>query len=189
MPRFRRPVRGRRVLRLPRTPTLPRWVSPTLTVVARTTLSAAAGLLLWTQIPMLAGWSPVLVVSGSMAPHLMPGDVVVYQHGGHPHKNQVVLFHDPNRPARLMAHRVRRVQRDGDLVTQGDANPTPDSAPVPPPLYVGLARLRMPWIGLPALWRRQHDYTALIITLCAGLILAEQARPRSPAPTRPSETP
>ncbi len=184
MPRFLQRLRGGRLLRPLRT-ALPAWVRPVLTGVARTVLTAAVGLLVWTQIPMLLGWSPTLVSTGSMAPHLMPGDVVVYEHGGHPRKNQVVLFRDPNNPSRLISHRIRTVKSDGTLITQGDANPTADSAAVRPPFYVGYARLRVPWIGLPALWRRQHDYAALAVTLCAVLCIADQARPRLRAPLPP----
>jgi signal peptidase I len=162
------------------------WVRPVLSAAARTLLCAAAGLLLWTQAPLLVGWFPALVASGSMSPHVMPGDVLVYQHGGHPRKGQVVLFHDPARPARLISHRVERVLPSGALVTKGDANATPDSTHVPRRLYAGLARLRVPLIGLPALWWRQHAYLALASALAAAIVVTHLALPRPRRTPRPS---
>jgi signal peptidase len=126
---------------------------------------------------MLISWFPVLVVSGSMTPHVMPGDVLVYQHGGHPRRGQIVLFHEPGHPERLVSHRVAKVRSDGALITWGDANPVPDSDPVPRRLCAGLARLRVPYAGLPALWWRRHAYPALAATGAAALILTALALP------------
>lgn len=168
-------------------PWLPAWrgAAPVLTAAARTVLCAAAGLMLWTQAPTLAGWFPMLVASGSMSPHVRTGDVLVYQPGGSPHRGQVILFHDPADPARLLTHRVVRVLPRGALVTQGDANPTPDDTPVPRRLYIALARLRVPLVGLPALWWRQNAYPALVAVLGSGLVLVHLAFPRLLPRTRP----
>src|SRR5579859_3049322 len=167
----------------PRTRSL-RRAAPVASAAARTLLCAAAGLLIWAQAPMLISWFPVLVISGSMTPHVMPGDVLVYQHGGHPRRGQIVLFHEPGRPDRLISHRVDKVLPDGALVTWGDANPVPDSDPVPRHMYAGLARLRVPYVGLPALWWRRHAYLALAATIAAALILTALALPPGSRPVR-----
>ena len=108
----------------------------------------AAGLLFWTLVPLTVGWRPEVVLSGSMAPHVAPGDVVLVASTNHAVRpGQVILFVDPARPDRRLLHRVVSRNPDGTYVTRGDANPSADSTPVPPGNVQGMARLRVPWIG------------------------------------------
>lgn len=153
------------------------WPALIVTAAARAALSMVAGLLLWAQAPALIGWTPTLVSSGSMEPLLMPGDVAVFDHVPDPHAGQVILFHDPAKPTRLMAHRVHKVLPDGDLITGGDANRAVDSTPVPPALYLGIGRLRVPDIGLPVYWWREHSYLPVALTAAIAMITIALAMP------------
>jgi signal peptidase I len=83
-------------------------------------------------------------------------------------------------------HRVVRRQDDGSLVTRGDANVADDSSPVSPDAVVAVPRLRVPYVGLPALWleegeRRRLLAAGLALLVCALPLLSD---PR-PAATRP----
>ena len=50
----------------------------TIGVVSLTAITTVVWLVLWASIvPVLRGWSPVAVISGSMAPRIDSGDVVV----------------------------------------------------------------------------------------------------------------
>jgi signal peptidase len=73
---------------------------------------------------------------------------------------------------------------DGALITWGDANPVPDSDPVPRSMYAGLARLRVPYVGLPALWLRRQAYLAVAVTAVCALILTALALPPGSRPVR-----
>lgn len=136
----------------------------------------------------VAGWQTAVVVSGSMAPAVDPGDVVLYS--GCPAAGVapglIVLASDPSHPGRLLTHRVRAVRDNGEIITKGDANPAADSTPLRADQVHGCARLVVPFIGLPRLVldpEQRHRAVPF-----AGLVLlgAWFALPRSrPRPRRP----
>lgn len=132
-------------------------------------LTAALGLLAWTVLPAASGWQPSVVLTGSMAPALLPGDVVVVAPArpGDPVVGRVVVFTDPARPGRTVVHRVEEVLPDGAVRTRGDANPSADAVPVPAAAVEGVARLRVPAVGLPLLWLAEGRWGPL-----AGFVLA-----------------
>jgi signal peptidase len=146
-----------------------------VSLLACATLTFFLSLLAWTLVPLAFGWSSSVVMTGSMAPEIQPGDVVVTAPvkpgtalGGH-----VVRFRDPADPGRYLMHRIIHVRPDGEFVTKGDANDTADSTPVPRPNVTGEGRLRVPWVGLPALWLHLGAYGklavfgAILLGLCA----------------------
>jgi signal peptidase I len=128
-------------------------------------------------IPLVIGWQPYLIISGSMAPRIQPGSIVVAQ----PYNGEldlgegtVIVFRDET--DRTVTHRVVDVNWDGEQVTgyitKGDANRVPDSSPVPPENVRGVGRILSPWVGLPAVWalRGQWHFVAgwLLLTLIAA---------------------
>ena len=140
-----------------------------LSVVAVALLAAAGGLLLWTLVPMLFGWSSSVVVSGSMHPAVEAGDVVVTAPvpAARIRAGYVIRFRDPSRPGRAVLHRIVRIDERGRLVTKGDANRVEDAVPVPVGAVTGRGRLRVPYIGLPALWWIRHEYLKVLVTFVA----------------------
>lgn len=144
-----------------------------LSVLAVALLAAAGGLLLWTLIPLLFGWSSSVVVSGSMHPAIEAGDVVVTAPppGDSLRAGYVIRFRDPNRPGRATLHRIARIDEQGRLITKGDANRVEDSTPVPASAVTGMGRLRVPYVGLPLLWWLRGDYLRVALTGLALLAL------------------
>jgi signal peptidase len=136
-----------------------------LSVVATVGLAFGGGLLLWTLIPVLFGWSPTLVLTGSMTPSIRPGDVVVCSpvEGGQVRAGRVVRFRDPAQPGRYLLHRIARENSDGTLTTKGDANASADSTPVTRGAVTGLGRLRVPYVGLPSLWWREGQRVRAVV--------------------------
>jgi signal peptidase len=119
-------------------------------------LTTVGSLALWIAIPWVAlGWSPTLVTSGSMTPVVTPGDVVMIRPAQDDElsPNTVVLYDRPDTGPIL--HRIVAVLPDGTLQTRGDANASPDSAPVRSSDVRGVAVLRVPWVGRPSLWLYQ----------------------------------
>jgi hypothetical protein len=51
-------------------------------------------------------------------------------------------------------------------------------------MYAGLARLRVPYVGLPALWLRRQAYLAVAVTAVCALILTALALPPGSRPVR-----
>ncbi len=115
-------------------------------------------LVAWAAVPALViGWQPVLITSGSMGPTISPGDLVLL---GEPPNDEllatgtVITYRDPGRSGGLITHRIDGVREDGMYRTRGDANGSPDSAPVAHEDVVGVARLLVPLVGLPVQWLR-----------------------------------
>jgi signal peptidase I len=115
---------------------------------ATTWLLFVGALAAWSVAPIALGWRPVVVVSGSMEPHVHPGDVVLVDPGLRvPTPGQVVLVRDPTTSTGSKLHRLVRRDAQGRLITKGDANPTEDTTPVPPSDVEGVARLLVPAAG------------------------------------------
>ena len=136
------------------------------------------GMLLVSVAPVLLGWKTTVVVSGSMAPRIRPGDVIAaapaprdVQSSVRP--GRVVLVDDPVRPGALLLHRLVRYDDRGRMILKGDANAAADSTPVPVENLRGLPRLRVQAVGLPFLWLQQGRFLPamaagfLLLVLCA----------------------
>ena len=140
--------------------------------VAAVTL--ALGLASWTVLPAVLGWTSTVVLTGSMTPGIRPGDVVVSAPVSPQDvvPGRVLLVRDPAGAGRLLLHRVTEVRTDGSVVTQGDANAVADAAPVPADDVVALPRLRVPAVGLPALWLRERRTAdlALLAVATVGVV-------------------
>ena len=165
-------------------------------VFATTWLCTAAAMAGWSLLPVAAGWRPYVIVSGSMAPQIRPGDVVCVDPAALARlvRGQVVVVHDPVRPGRLLAHRVVEIRADGSLLTKGDANPVPDSTAVPAGAAVGVVRLVVPSIGRLTLARSDPgpDELALVgATVLAALLItvlgADQQRQARPGDDPPRQ--
>lgn len=132
-------------------------------VAARMVLALLATLVLWTVLPGLLGWTPRVILSGSMEPRIHVGDVLLTREvpAGVLAENQVVTVADPDHPGRTRTHRILRRDPDGTLVLKGDANAQADSTHVLVDAVRGVAVLRVPWVGRPAYWIGQRNWPAL----------------------------
>lgn len=137
-------------------------------VIATAALTVLASLSVWSLLPTLAGWQVHVVMSGSMAPAIRPGDLVLSEpvDSSALRPGQVALFEAED--GRVLVHRVRAVAQDGTLTTRGDANGSDDPAPVDADHVLGLARLRVPWIGLPVVWFTARSWLPLAATVVAA---------------------
>jgi len=153
---------------------LPRWrrtrSALLVSAAARTLLGVLVLLLLASVAPALAGWETTVVMSGSMAPTISPGDVAVVRpvDTADLRPGQLLLVDDPDTPGRLRLHRLVAVQ-PGGLQLKGDANPTADSALVAPGAVHGVGALRLPALGRPVLWAAEGRWQPLAVT---GAVLA-----------------
>ena len=131
--------------------------------LARVLLTLLATLLLWSVLPALVGWTPRVILSGSMEPRIHVGDVVVTREVPTDAlaENQVVTVTDPDHPGRTRTHRILRREGDGTLVLKGDANAQADSSHASMDAVQGVAVLRVPWVGRPAYWLGEQNWLAL----------------------------
>jgi hypothetical protein len=158
-------------------PTLPAGrrsgrVALTATLAGRAVLATLGLLLLVSVLPVLIGWQSTVVLSGSMRPALTPGDVAVVRPvpTAELEPGQVLLVDDPDAPGRLRLHRLVAVEAGG-LRLRGDANVTADGSLVDPAAVHGVGTLRLPAIGLPALWASTGRIVPLAGTAAALAVL------------------
>ncbi len=123
-------------------------------LVALGTICAIAYLLLWVSVlPLVRGWTPVVILSGSMAPAISTGDIVLSER---PDLAQlapglVVVFDNPAGEGSI-THRIVDRTPDGDFITMGDATRRIDSTPVPAESIRGVGRILIPFVGRPLVW-------------------------------------
>jgi signal peptidase I len=116
-------------------------------------LGAAATLAVATILPGLAGGRAMTVMSGSMAPELGVGDVVLTRGiaAREARLGDVVTFRDPNNRKRLITHRVHVIRiADGHATfwTKGDANATgAERWTIPLEGRIGRVEYRIPKLG------------------------------------------
>ena len=100
-------------------------------LVGRSWLWFIIGCLLVTLVPMLFGWRPYVIESGSMEPRIGIGDVVLASPVAAADQKEllgrVTVFDSPEVPGKVITHRVVRLEGD-TIVTKGDANQSVDSA-------------------------------------------------------------
>ncbi|MGX5360120.1 signal peptidase I [Kocuria sp. KH4] len=147
------------------------WVRLLTGTAAQIYLVLLAALTAIALLPAVLGWSSTVVQSGSMEPHIDPGDVVVLSvlPGDRPVPlGGVVQFTSPAAAQpdgieRAVLHRIVIDHQDGTYATAGDANADVDSTPLVREQITGQARLLVPFIGLPALWAEtgRHLHLAL----------------------------
>lgn len=158
-------------------------------LMARSVLLAGLVFALWAAVPALWGWVPTTVASGSMSPGIEVGDVVIAMPVD-PERiapGQVLLVEDPQHPGELRLHRLVKMNTEGAFILRGDANTSDDSDPVAPEAVQGVGVLRVPWVGLPGLWLRTGDVTALAVAGTGILVLVMIARADRPLGGLPSE--
>ncbi|VEI49667.1 Signal peptidase I W [Kocuria rosea] len=145
------------------------WVRLCTGAAAQIYLVLLATLTAIALIPALFGWHSTVIETGSMEPHIDPGDVVVLADlpddqpvplGG------VVQFispaeAQPSGVERPILHRIVIDHEDGTYATAGDANAEVDSTPLVREQIIGQARLLVPFIGLPSLWLGAGQHLSL----------------------------
>jgi signal peptidase I len=139
--------------------------SDVLRLVAVAYLSGAASLLFWSHAPVLVGWQPRVVISGSMLPSIRPGDIALIGPATPGRSTlppgRIALVRDPTRSTGSYLHRVARYKVSGAVVTRGDANSVDDYPAVDPSRIEGQVRLIVPAVGLPMLWWHDHQWVRL----------------------------
>ena len=150
-------------------------------------LGAAATLLLAATLPLVLGHGSFSVMSGSMAPAVDAGDVVVAERIKplDAAAGDVVTFRDPQGSGRLISHRVRSLRAHVGTVqvtTKGDANNTVERWSVPAGGEIGRVAYRLPKLGCVMVWTRTAAGRLLLIALpllgLGGWALVRIWRPR-----------
>ncbi len=165
------PAGGAEEVPQPRRTSTPLFVSA---LVARTWLWFIAGCVVVPLLPMIIGWRPYVVESGSMLPRIDGGDVGLAAPETDPKAllGRITVFDDPGDPGKVKTHRDLTINDDGTMVTKGDANPTPDSQPIQISDVRGLGRLLVSFVGLPMVWVKTGQWLWFGLFLLSILVAA-----------------
>lgn len=138
--------------------------------VARVLLTLVVSLLAWSLLPAVVGYTPRVIMSGSMEPKIIPGDVIITRTvpPGTLNQGQVITVKDPDRPGRTRTHRLMRRDSGGRLVLRGDANQQEDSSHVAASRVLGVGVLRVPYVGQPLYWLAERNWAALLALVVSG---------------------
>jgi signal peptidase len=124
-------------------------------------------------IPMVAGFRPVVVLSGSMRPTYEVGTIIYYRHVD---QSEIaiddVVTYDLNNT--LVTHRVKGIENN-EYVTQGDANNVEDSRHVPYEAIQGkVGSIAIPILGFGVQFINEHVwvFAILIAILIAEFLLS-----------------
>jgi signal peptidase len=117
----------------------------------------ALGLLLAATVPLALGNHPFVVRSGSMAPAVETGDVVVAEPiaPAEARVGDIVTFRDPRGNGQMLNHRVRAIRGSGERIkftTQGDANTGQEHWTVAAADEIGRDLFRVPRLGYALFW-------------------------------------
>ena len=122
--------------------------------------SAVSVVMIWFAVGVFS-YFPNVIISGSMSPHINVGDIVIVQRI-HPQEaaekvqvGDVIQFREETV---RVTHRVIEIKEDDRglplFVTQGDANPNPDSDSVEAERFVGKVVEVLPKAGWITIWMR-----------------------------------
>jgi len=120
--------------------------------------------------PALLGFRQALVLTGSMEPAVHVGDWLLFRSQTSYEPGQIVLYQESSR---LVTHRVIDVL-DHQLVTQGDANNTPDQ-PVSRDRVLCRMVLRVPQLGTLAWFLKTPAGLVILSTLILLIFSGERA--------------
>jgi signal peptidase len=109
-------------------------------------------------LPAATGSTALTVLTSSMEPNLPPGTLIVVRptDAEDIHPGDIVTYQLRSNEPEVVTHRViqRTALADGQLlfITQGDANPAPDDAPVQQVQIRGTLWYAMPYLGWVSVW-------------------------------------
>ncbi len=114
------------------------------------------------------------VQSGSMAPKIKPGSIVIVRRDKEYHEGEVISF---QRGDLIITHRLVKVEQRGRerwYQTKGDANKEIDSRKVSQDQVVGKVVGVVPWLGWLAIWgRTEKGFIGLVVIPATIIIYTE----------------
>jgi signal peptidase len=137
-------------------------------------LGVGLALALTLLLPLAFHGRPLTVMSGSMEPAIMTGDVVIAMPVAplDVRPGDIVSFNDPGRGGKLVTHRVRSLRRSGgdvDFVTKGDANNSVEKWRIRADRQIGRTVLRLPRLGHALIFARTR--TGLLVLVLLPLLV------------------
>lgn len=137
-----------------------------------------AGLLLLSIFPITGNFKVLTVESGSMAPSIKMGSIVVVKPMKDYQIGDVITFGEMTKAASLITHRIFEVEvKDSQnfYTTKGDANNGPDQKQITEKEIIGKVLFDIPWIGYAVSVAKKPIGFLFIIIVPALLVIIDEA--------------
>lgn len=131
------------------------------------------------RIPGLGDWRVLSVLTGSMAPAIDAGDMVIVTRyaGGEPRVGDIVTYWKDDQSRSLITHRVLQRLENGYLQTKGDANHEVDGGWTDPNRLIGKVVFTIPFAAsLQQLVKEPLAMMLLVAAFGAYLFLSQRRR-------------
>jgi len=115
--------------------------------------------------PIIFGYHPVVILTGSMGPKYNTGTVVYYYEVAEEELQEGDFIAFKNRNDKIITHRINSIE-NGEYTTKGDANETVDTYKISFDSILGkVANVKIPIIGYYIWFVNQHLYVIAMIIL------------------------
>jgi len=121
---------------------------------------------------LFANYKSYLVLSGSMEPTIMTGDIIIIHKKPSYYKNDVVTFN--TKDGRIVTHRIIKEKTEKKrriFMTKGDANRSEDEALIDPTQIIGKVTFIVPKLGYFVAFSKSLPGLITLVFIPAGLIL------------------
>lgn len=143
-----------------------------------TLLIAVAGLLLVSLLPLTGNVEIKIVKSGSMAPAIETGSLVVVMPAHEYKVGDVITFGKDTKTSIPTTHRIVSIRSEAEQTyysTKGDANEEKDPSETAARDVIGKVLFHVPYAGFVLDFARQPTGFAFLIGIPAGIIILDEA--------------
>jgi len=140
---------------------------------------AVALLLIVSILPITGNYKIMTVISGSMAPEIKMGSVVVVKPVSDYKIGDVITFGPYNKTKAPTTHRIydiKVVDSESVYITKGDVNNAPDSREIKKSDIVGKVLFSVPFMGYAVEFAKKPLGFALIIIVPAAIIIFDEIK-------------
>lgn len=142
-------------------------------------IAVIAVLLIISVFPITGNYKMMIVQSGSMAPAIKMGSIVVVKPADDYKIGDVITFGPYSRTKAPTTHRIYEMKVVGGepvYITKGDANNAPDQREISKKDIVGKVLFSVPYIGYAVDFAKKPLGFALIIIVPAAIIIYDEIR-------------
>lgn len=130
-----------------------------------------------TKIPVPGNYKLFTVMSGSMAPTIKTGSLVITKPAKVYQINDIITFENPQDTQKTITHRIIETKKENNVdyfITKGDANSSPDAVNVYPKMIIGKVRLILPFVGYPIAFSKTLPGLIIFIIIPATIIIYDE---------------
>ena len=136
-------------------------------------------LLIFSVLPITGNYKVMTVISGSMAPAIKMGSVVIVKPVDEYKIGDVITFGPYSRTKAPTTHRIYDIKVTGGepiYITKGDVNNAPDTREITKKDVLGKVLFSVPYVGYAVDFAKKPVGFALIIIVPAAIIIGDEIK-------------